>query len=178
MNVALLGKQSPKGNSHCYKLLSNFLTKWALHMWNKHSLSSMHVHYTLIAEFVTILHTPSQHSLFSCTRLKQYQGDSLCLRFFRNSTAWMSPLNLGKLWEIVRDRKAWHTADHGVTKSQTWLSNWTTMFLNSISRSALNDDLLKKLPHSLALYWLPLFPNRIESYYSSYFQLPISFRND
>ena len=28
-----------------------------------------------------------------------------------------------KLWEIVKDRKAWCVAVHGVSKSQTWLSN-------------------------------------------------------
>ena len=28
-------------------------------------------------------------------------------------------MNLGKLWEMARDRKAWHAAVHGVTKSQT-----------------------------------------------------------
>ena len=27
--------------------------------------------------------------------------------------------NLGKLWEMVRDREAWHSAVHGVTKCQT-----------------------------------------------------------
>ena len=32
-------------------------------------------------------------------------------------------MNLGKLWEIVKDRGAWHAAVHGVTKSRTWLSN-------------------------------------------------------
>ena len=26
-------------------------------------------------------------------------------------------MNLGKLWEMVRDREAWHAAFHGVTKS-------------------------------------------------------------
>ena len=30
-------------------------------------------------------------------------------------------VNLGKLWEIVRDREAWHSAVHGVAKSQTQL---------------------------------------------------------
>ena len=28
-------------------------------------------------------------------------------------------MNLGKLWEMVRDREAWCAAVHGVTKNQT-----------------------------------------------------------
>ena len=28
-------------------------------------------------------------------------------------------MNLGKLWEMVRDREAWHAAVHGVVKSWT-----------------------------------------------------------
>ena len=31
-----------------------------------------------------------------------------------------------KLWEMVKDREDWHAAVHGVTKTQTWLSDWTT----------------------------------------------------
>ena len=31
-----------------------------------------------------------------------------------------------QLWELVTDREAWRVAVHGVTKSRTWLSNWTT----------------------------------------------------
>ena len=34
--------------------------------------------------------------------------------------------NLGKLWEIGRDREAWSAAVNGITKSQTQVSKWKT----------------------------------------------------
>ena len=32
-------------------------------------------------------------------------------------------MNLGKFWEMVRDREAWHAAVHGVTKRWTQLAD-------------------------------------------------------
>ena len=35
-------------------------------------------------------------------------------------------MSLSKLWETVKDREAWRARVHGVKKSRTRLSNWTT----------------------------------------------------
>ena len=40
-------------------------------------------------------------------------------------------MSLGKLWELVMDWEAWRAAVHGVTNSQTQLSDWTEMINNN-----------------------------------------------
>ena len=57
-------------------------------------------------------------------------------------------MNLSKLWELVMDREAWCAAVHGVTNSQTRLSNWTELA---------SYDICLSLSPSLHLEWSFLF---------------------
>ena len=59
-------------------------------------------------------------------------------------------MSLSKLWEIVKNREAWHAAVHGVTKSQTRLSNWTSITSATTLESA-ND--IPSLIRALTSYW-------------------------
>ena len=40
---------------------------------------------------------------------------------------WLNGLSLNELRELVMDREAWRAANHGVSKSWTWLSDWTEL---------------------------------------------------
>ena len=47
------------------------------------------------------------------------------MRWLDGIADWMD-MNMGKLREVVKDGDAWRAAVHGVAKSRTWLSDWTT----------------------------------------------------
>ena len=69
-----------------------------------------------------------------------------------NSLTWLDgitnamDMNLGKLQEVVRVRKAWHAAVHRVAKRQTQLGDWTaTTKLSSPPTSCLQASLTARV---------------------------------
>ena len=54
-------------------------------------------------------------------------------------------MNLGRLRELVMDREARHAAVHGVTKSQTRMSEWTELRTWKQPRCPSTDEWIKKL---------------------------------
>ena len=55
-------------------------------------------------------------------------------------------MNLSRLWEMVKDREAWCAAVHGVTKSQTWLSDWTVF--GKQTKSSLYEFIIRNIQRS------------------------------
>ena len=48
------------------------------------------------------------------------------MRWLDGITDWIH-MSLSKLHELVMDREVWRSAVHGLTKSWTWLSDWTEL---------------------------------------------------
>ena len=76
-------------------------------------------------------------------------------------------MSLGKLWEMVMDREAWRAEIHGVTKSRTWLSNWTELNCNICCQQSCCNPMIKlsyfaSVQFSCSVVYDSLRPHRLQ----------------
>ena len=77
-------------------------------------------------------------------------------------------MSLSKFQETVKDREVWLAAIHGVAKSRTWLSNWTTATRDQFRSS-------RVLPVVCYLEKLQPYNNK---FYIEYFCIPVTINFD
>ena len=106
------------------------------------------------------------------------------IRWLDGIIDWMD-MSLSKFREIVKNREAWCATVHGVTKSQTSLSYWTTTITLGagntkkktlsllLSSSSLGDKKASREPLCYVMYGLSDFPySKLEDTHQSPFKLP------
>ena len=84
----------------------------------------------------------------------------------RQRIRWLDGITLSKLSEMVKYREAWHGSVYGVTKSWTWLSDWTaaTTKKNNWINDWVREHILicPQSTRSFTIYTFTGYPSAVE----------------
>ena len=86
-------------------------------------------------------------------------------------------MSLSKLREVVKDREAWRTSDHGILKNRTWTSNWTATRIQwwTEKPGVLQFKRLQRVGHNLATEQQQLTSNSPFAFHYIYFSIEESY---